>query len=199
VTESAAPLLILASASPRRQHLLNEQGYVFEIDPADIDEEDHPPDLSPGDLVLFLAQRKASVVATRHPDHVTLAADTVVALKTAILGKPVDAVHAAKMLRQLSGTTHEVITAIAIASAKFREVACVVSSVHMRSLSEREIDDYVASGNWRGTAGGYGIQDPDPFVTRMTGSLTNIVGLPMEETSMLLGRAGILPGHFSGS
>jgi septum formation protein len=187
--------LILASASPHRQQLLRDAGYICEIDPADIDEENHPPNLCPGDLALLLATRKADVVAARHPSDVVLAADTVVALGTAVLGKPVDASHARGMLRQLGGTTHQVITAVGVVqlSAKFRETVRVTSTVQMRLLSERDIDDYVASGDWRGKAGGYGIQDPDPFVTRMSGSLTNIVGLPMDETSNLLSRAGIFP------
>jgi len=195
------PRLILASASPRRQQLLREAGYDVDIDPADIDEEDHPPNLSPGDLAQLLAGRKADAVAARHPSDVVLAADTVVALGAAVLGKPADADHARRMLRQLGGTTHRVITAIAVvhASAKLRAYACVGSTVQMRLLSDREIDDYVASGGWRGKAGGYGIQDPDPFVTRTTGSLTNIVGLPMDETSSLLSRAGILPRRASGA
>jgi septum formation protein len=200
-TVSKPPLLILASASPRRQQLLHEHGYAFQIDPADIDEADHPPELAPGALALLLARRKAAAVATKHRADVVLAADTVVALGALILGKPVDAHHAAKMLRQLAGTTHEVITGICVVrtSAEFSKDACVISTVQMRVLSEREIDNYVASGDWRGKAGGYGIQDPDPFVTRMTGSLTNIVGLPMDETSTLLRLAGVSPRRFSGA
>ncbi len=187
--------LILASASPRRDQLLRESGYLFQIDPADIDESDHPPGLSPGELAEHLARRKAQAVSIRHPHDVVLAADTIVALGSTILGKPADAESARRMLRLLGGTTHQVITAIAVAHSDrtFLQTQVVVSSVQMRLLSEREIDDYVASAGWRGKAGGYGIQDPDPFVTRMTGSLTNIVGLPMDETRELLSRAGILP------
>lgn len=194
---SAPPQFILASASPRREHLLRDAGYVFHIDPADIDESDHPPDLAPEALAELLAQRKAQTVARRHPGDVVLAADTIVALGPAVFGKPVDVTDARRMLCRLGGTTHKVISAIAVArmTPALSSSALVVSGVQMRLLSDREIDDYIASGAWSGKAGGYGIQDNDPFVTRMTGSLTNIVGLPMDETRGMLSRAGILPRH----
>jgi septum formation protein len=192
----APALLILASASPRRESLLREAGYVFVIDPADVDEDDHPTDIDPDQLALLLARRKAEAVVCRHARGIVLAADTVVAVGTQILGKPADPSHARRMLSQLAGTTHQVITAVAIARdepGRLRKNLFVVSTVQMRPLSEREIDDYVASEGWRGKAGGYGIQDRDPFVVRLSGSLTNIVGLPMEETAALLNEAGIVP------
>jgi septum formation protein len=194
ISRLPTPRLILASASPRRELLLREAGYMFVIDPADVDEEDHPADLAPGKLALLLARRKADVVAARHPRDVVLAADTVVAVGGQILGKPHDRAHARQMLSQLSGTTHQVITAVAVARnapLKISREVCVISTVQMRQLSTQEIEDYVQSEAWRGKAGGYGIQDRDPFVTRMSGSLTNIVGLPMDETAELLEDAGI--------
>lgn len=192
---SAPSQFILASASPRREQLLREAGYVFLVDPADIDERDHPPNLAPAELAGFLARRKAEVVALRHPIDLILAADTIVALGTIVLGKPADAADARRMLRQLGGTTHQVISAIAIGRSlpAISNGQVVVSSVQMRLLSDAEIDEYVVSDAWSGKAGGYGIQDPDPFVTCMTGSLTNIVGLPMDETRALLSGAGIQP------
>jgi septum formation protein len=189
-----SPRLILASASPRRQLLLREAGYAFTIDPADIDEDDHPPML-PADLAEYLASRKANAVARKHPDDVVLGADTVVAFGEVVLGKPRDAADARRMLQSLAGTTHVVITGVAVvhAAKRFAALSRVMSAVHMRDLSADEIERYVAGGQWEGKAGGYGIQDDDPFVTRMTGCHTNIVGLPMPETMRLLALAGISP------
>jgi septum formation protein len=189
------PRLILASASPRRQELLREAGYAFVVDPADIDENDSPRGLRPGDLAEYLARRKTEAVSARHPDDVVLAADTVVAFADQVLGKPKDAADARRMLRLLSGTVHSVITGVAVVrdSASFSRHTRVLSAVHMRPLSDDEIEQYVTSGQWQGKAGGYGIQDPDPFVTRISGCLTNIVGLPMTTTRDFLNEAGVEP------
>jgi septum formation protein len=189
------PRLILASASPRRRQLLEQAGYEFVVQPADIDEEDHPADLSPGDLAQWLAVAKARVLAERFPRDVVLAADTVVAHETQLLGKPTDAEHARWMLQTLSGTTHHVFTGVALICRErgLERQTRAASAVHMRPLTEVEIEQYVASNDWMGKAGGYGIQDADPFVTRISGDLTNIVGLPMEVTTALLAEAGIEP------
>lgn len=186
--------LVLASASPRRLALLREAGYAFDVHPADIDESDHPAGLSPGQLAEWLANQKARRIASIFPDAVVLAADTVVALRDQILGKPVDAADARRMLQLLGGTTHQVITGVAILRQvdSFHRSARVVSEVSMRQLTSPEIERYLASNEWQGKAGGYGIQDPDPFVTRIAGSHTNIVGLPMETTVALLAEAGVL-------
>lgn len=191
---SASRRLILASASPRRRQLLEEAKFDFVIEPADIDEENHPP-LAHGDLAEWLAVAKCAAIADRFPSDVVLAADTVVALESQILGKPRDVTHAREMLGQLSGTIHEVITGVAVAcrANSLKLDARVHSTVQMRKLLPSEIDDYVASGQWMGKAGGYGIQDADPFVTRISGDLTNIVGLPMQRTIELLAAAGIRP------
>jgi septum formation protein len=188
-----SPRLILASASPRRQELLREAGYAFLVSPADIDETDHPPGLPPGGVALYLARQKADAVAARFPDDVVLAADTVVSLHGQALSKPDDAADARRMLSGLSGTTHAVLTGVAIAHrARGHSSSRLVSSdVQMRRLIPAEIDAYVAGGQWQGKAGGYGIQDHDPFVTRITGSLSNIVGLPMEDAREMLREAGI--------
>lgn len=175
--------------------MLEEAKFDFVIEPADIDEENHPP-LAPGDLAQWLAVAKCTVIADRFASDVVLAADTVVALGSQILGKPRDAAHAREMLGQLSGTIHEVITGVAVASrtASLMLEARVHSTVQMRKLLPSELEEYVASGQWMGKAGGYGIQDADPFVTRVSGDLTNIVGLPMSKTIELLAAAGIGPG-----
>ncbi len=193
--KSAAPRLVLASASPRRQQLLREAGYAFDIDPADIDEDDHDPTLLPADLAEYLAVRKAQAVAARHPHDVVLGADTVVSFGDQILGTPVDADDARRMLEILGGTTHVIVTGVAVAhvASGFEKSTRVFSAVHMRTMTPDEIEQYVAGGEWRGKAGGYGIQDPDPFVTRTAGGVSNIVGLPMPETQALLEAAGVVP------
>ena len=191
---SSKPRLILASASPRRQQLLREAGYDFVVRPADIDEDDHEPML-PAALAEFLAAQKAQTVARQHPNDVVLGADTVVAFGDTVLGKPADAADARRMLHLLAGTTHIVITGVAVvrAAASYFTSSRVMSAVRMRDLGGYEIDRYVSSRMWEGKAGGYGIQDNDPFVIRLAGCHTNIVGLPVPETKRLLAQAGITP------
>jgi septum formation protein len=174
---------------------LHDVGYEFDVHPANIDEDDHPVGLLPGDLAEWLASEKANAIAKQFPHSVVLAADTVVAFGDAILGKPEDADHARQMLTLLGGTTHMVVTGIAVVSPlkKFRRTDRVISAVNMRMLSADEIERYIATNDWQGKAGGYGIQDNDPFVTRVNGSFTNIVCLPMDETRALLAEAGIVP------
>ena len=196
VTRSVASgRLILASASPRRQSLLREAGYQFLVRAADIDESAvaRIPDISPEEVALRLAVAKARAVAGEFPSDVVLGADTVVALGNSVIGKADDAAHAREILGKLSGSTHRVITAVAVVrgDAGMCLTEQVVSTVQMRALSAAEIDAYIASDQWRGKAGAYGIQDRDPFVVRMEGCLTNIVGLPMTTTRRLLKQAGI--------
>jgi septum formation protein len=192
-----APRLILASASPRRRELLLKAGYDFEVHPADIDEDDYPPQTLPADLAQRLALLKAQALVPRFPNDVILAADTVVAFGDIPLGKPTDAEDAVKILELLSGTTHVVITGVTVLrpATNYSISTRVMSAVRMRPWSQKEIHRYVATGDWQGKAGGYGIQDdrPDPFVTRLAGSHSNIVGLPMEATAELLSSAGIMP------
>jgi septum formation protein len=185
--------LILASASPRRQSLLKEAGYDFLVHVSAVDEDEFLGRMLPANLAVFLAKAKASDVAPNFPEDVTLAADTVVAFGDMSLGKPADESEARDMLELLSGTTHIVITGVAVRcpDKNIDLSQKVLSAVRMRRLSNREIDDYVATGLWRGKAGGYGIQDHDPVVTCITGSHTNVVGLPLAETRELLARAGI--------
>lgn len=149
----------------------------------------------PGEAALRIARAKAETVAGRFPDNVVLAADTIVALGSMILGKPVDAADARRILSLLSGTTHQVITGVAVVHSRssLSLIEQVISTVEMKPLSSDEIDSYIASGQWRGKAGAYGIQDSNPFVRRMAGCLTNIVGLPITTTRRLLGEAGINP------
>ncbi|MEA2710062.1 MAG: nucleoside triphosphate pyrophosphatase [Phycisphaerales bacterium] len=197
----ASHRFILASASPRRQTLLRDAGYEFDVDPADINEEDYPQGMLPSAIALRLAEAKARAVAARHPEDAILAADTVVAFGDQSLGKPADAAQAKKMLQLLSGTTHLVITGVCVMrqSVPFFKCTRVMSAVKMRFLTPSEVERYVESKDWEGKAGGYGIQDQDPFVTRQSGSHTNIVGLPMSAARQLLEEAGIKPAQNPGS
>ena len=186
--------LVLASASPRRQQLLREAGYEFAVFPANIDEEIYPS-LLPIELARHLSFEKAKAVAARFPHDVVLAADTVVAFGDRALSKPEDAEDARRMLTLLSGTTHIVITGVTLMQkeTEVQQTRSAMSAVRMRRFTREEIEGYIASNQWEGKAGGYGIQDNDPFVTRMSGSHTNIVGLPMELVEKMLGEVNILP------
>jgi septum formation protein len=190
-----APHLILASASPRRQELLREAGYEFETHPANVNEEDFHSDALPIEIAEELSRRKAAVVAQKFRNDLVLAADTVVAFGDKPLGKPRDPNEARRMLALLAGTTHIVITGVTVmrASKGLKQTRVAMSAVRMKPLTAAEIDTYVASWEWQGKAGGYGIQDRDPFVIKVSGSHTNVVGLPMEITSEMLATAGIFP------
>jgi septum formation protein len=187
------PELILASASPRRIELLAQVGIVPDrIDPADIDETPLK-DETPSRLAVRLARTKAAVVAARSPDAVVVAADTVVALGRRLLEKPADAAEAAHFLRQLSGRNHRVFTAVAVAVAAGDTIISRVvdTRVSVKCLSEPEIAAYVATGDWQGKAGGYGIQGPaGAFILRIVGSHPAVMGLPLPETVNLLAGMG---------
>ena len=185
------PELVLASASPRRIELLALIGITPDrIDPADIDEtplKDETPPL----LAARLARTKAQAVAARAPDAVVLAADTVVAVGRRLLEKPVDAVEAEKFLRLLSGRNHRVFTGVAVATGETVRHRVVETRVAIKRLSDAEIADYVAGGDWKGKAGGYGIQGPAAaFVLKIVGSHPAVMGLPLPETVNLLAGAG---------
>lgn len=186
---------VLASSSPRRRELLHDAGFDFDVDPSNVDEEEYSPEVLPSDLALKLARIKSHAVSARRPDEVILAADTVVALGDRSLGKPKDAIHAKYMLKLLSGTTQIVITGVSITCRRtgYLDEKRVMSAVMMKRMSSAEIDAYVESNAWQGKAGGYGIQDNDPFVTRTSGCYTNIVGLPMKTAKLMLLAAGVQP------
>src|ERR1044071_528946 len=112
-----SPRLILASQSPRRQSLLRQAGFEFTVDPANVDEDTYPPETLPSDVALLLAKRKAEAVAPKYPNDVIIAADTVVSFGDTLLGKPKDAPDARRMLQLLAGTTHIVITGVAVVRA----------------------------------------------------------------------------------
>jgi septum formation protein len=191
------PRLLLASRSPRRQQLLRDAGYDFLVQPAAIDENEFPRQLAPSEVALHLARTKARDVAERFPQDVTLAADTLVVFGERIVGKPADASDARKIIGLLSGTTHIVITGVAVQHPArcIEQEARVMSAVRMRMLTPGEIDRYITSSLWQGKAGGYGIQDDNPLVERVGGCHTNIIGLPMKTTQRLLAAAAIEPAR----
>jgi len=182
--------LILGSASPRRRELLAQIHVVpDEIRPADIDEDPKKDEL-PRPYAARVAREKALAVQAGN-DEIVLCADTTVALGRRILGKPADAAEAGAFLRQLSGRRHRVITAVAVRRGDELWQRDVVSAVRMKRLSQREIDFYLATGDWQGKAGGYGIQGPaGALIPWISGSFTGIVGLPLAETAALLQAAG---------
>jgi septum formation protein len=170
--------LVLASRSPRRAELLKAAGIGFEVRIADIDETPLDGE-DPRAYVLRLAEEKARAVEAG-ADETVLAADTTVVLGDEIMGKPEDAVDAARMLRALAGTRHEVITAICLKRGDHLVRDIASTSVWFAPLSEAEIADYVASGEPMDKAGAYGIQGlASKFVERIDGSYTNVVGLPI--------------------
>ncbi|WGM30648.1 Maf family protein [Brevundimonas sp. NIBR11] len=188
---TAKPELVLASASPRRIELLALIGITPDrIDPADIDETPLK-DETPPRLAVRLARAKARTIADRSPGAVVLAADTVVAVGRRLLEKPADAAEAETFLRLLSGRNHRVFTGVAVASGESVRHRAVETRVAFKRLSDAEIADYVTGGDWKGKAGGYGIQGPAAaFVLKIVGSHPAVMGLPLPETVNLLAGAG---------
>jgi septum formation protein len=182
--------LVLASASPRRADLLRAAGYRFEIDPAETDESVRPGE-SPADYALRVAREKAARVSQRHPDAFVLGADTIVVLDGEILGKPIDAADATRMLRLLSARTHEVLTGIALRRGALEGSHVEVSRVHFARLSPEEIRWYVESGEPADKAGAYAVQGlAGRFVERIEGSCANVIGLPVARVYRLLRELG---------
>ncbi len=180
--------IILASASPRRVALLNQIGIDCMVMPADIDET-ALPDESPSDYVLRLAAQKARAIVAKSPSQnlPILAADTTVALGNEILGKPQNDDDAFNMLKKLSGSTHQVHTAIALAYNGKLETALNSTQVEMMLLSDAMIDTYIASGEHTDKAGSYAIQGLAAcWIKKITGSYTGVMGLPLHETVLLL-------------
>lgn len=188
------PSLILASASPRRRELLAGLGVGFEVVTAQVTEHEDPA-TDPRTMVAHNAALKADWVAERHPQAWVLGADTTVFIDGHALNKPQDGAEARAMLRRLSGRTHTVFTGIALRqlAGGVRIDQGVASEVTLRVLNEALIEDYLSKVHTLDKAGGYGIQDHgELIVERYTGSLTNIIGLPVEETKQLLTRCGLL-------
>jgi septum formation protein len=182
--------LVLASQSPRRRELLAQLGIALEVRPAHADESVRPGE-PPRDYVLRLAREKARAVG----GEVVLAADTAVVLGDEVLGKPADPADARRMLEALSGTEHEVLTAVCVRRAGGATAleldALAATAVRFARLSPTEIDWYVGTGEPLDKAGAYAIQGAGgAFVLSVSGSVSNVVGLPLAETADLLRRAG---------
>ncbi|MBZ0333145.1 Maf family protein [Marinobacter sp. AL4B] len=184
------PDLILASASPRRAELLQQIGLDFQVRPADIDET--PTSLeTPEHYVERLAREKALSIAREYPDKWVLGSDTSVIHNEEILGKPESSEQAVSMLQALSGSTHQVLTAVALAKGSECWSRVVVTEVIFRELESAEISAYVASGEPMDKAGSYGIQGLGGiFISAIKGSYSAVVGLPLQETAALLAQAG---------
>ncbi|TCO69436.1 Maf family protein [Rhodovulum euryhalinum] len=182
--------LILGSASPRRKDLLAQIGVVPDaVRAADIDETPRKGE-EPRPYCARMATEKARAVEAA-PDELVLCADTTVALGRRILGKPADAGEAAQFLLALSGRRHRVITAVALRLGDRLWERDVVTAVKFKNLSDTELNAYLASGEWQGKAGGYGIQGmAGAFVPWINGSFSAVVGLPLAETAALLAGAG---------
>jgi len=188
--------LILASASPRRQELLRGIGLVFTVVPADADESLRPGE-KPVDYVERVARDKAMAVVGKlgmgaTGDVVVLAADTTVDVDGEVLAKPEHDADARRMLRLLSGRTHQVHTAVVAWRISGLQTATVTTDVTFVELDEATLDWYLATGEHRDKAGAYGIQGAaGALVSRVDGSPTNVIGLPLAETVALLHRCGI--------
>ena len=184
----ASPI-ILASASPRRRELLWQIGVPHRVAVAGIDERPLAGE-APAECVQRLALAKARHCAD--PRLPVLGADTEVVLGDTVYGKPADAADAARMLRELSGRSHEVITAVWVLSAGREAHALQRSEVRFAALDEQDIADYLASGEWQGKAGAYAIQGrAGAFIAQLTGSHSSVMGLPLHETHNLLRGFGL--------
>jgi len=185
-------MLVLASASPRRQQLLAQAGYEFTVVPANIPEE-RRADEAPAAFATRLAREKAQAVFDQRPrgaanaEWLVLGADTIVVTAEEILGKPRDAADAARMLRLLSGRAHQVVTGVCLISADKAEVAAEATTVVMRAISDEEIAAYVATGEPLDKAGAYAIQGyAARWIPRIEGCYFNVVGLPLARVASLL-------------
>lgn len=187
--------LILASSSPRRIQLLREAGFDPEIVSPEVDEQTCGF-FTPCELTLFNANKKAVSVAVRFPEAVILAADTIVALGSAVFGKPRDLDDARRMLLNLAGKTHIVVTGVALIHPNHRRAILQAeeTAVEFRALTEAEIDRYLKAINPLDKAGAYAAQESsESIIERVDGSFTNVIGLPMELVVPLLKAVQIYP------
>ena len=178
--------LILASGSPRRRELLAGMGYEFEIMVPDVDEHVSGP---AREVVKILSRRKAEAIAAQLDSGIVIASDTLVSLNDEVLGKPEDEADAFRMLRTLSGNTHEVFTGVTIINAQNSqaETRAVRTGVRFRCLTDEEILAYIATGEPMDKAGSYGIQGgAGAFVDGFEGSYENVIGFPVDEIREML-------------
>jgi septum formation protein len=199
MTEPGVADLVLASASPRRRELLEQLGLVLEVTPANADETPRPNE-RPADYVRRVAAAKCDSVAGNlpadRPAIPVLGADTIVIVDDQILGQPTDEADARRMLQLLAGRRHDVTTAYRINFGGRTLERAVTTTVTFRALRPTEIDAYVASGEWRGKAGGYAVQGrAGAFVPELRGSHTNVIGLPVAEVLADLQALEALPRY----
>lgn len=180
--------LVLASQSPRRFDLLTQMGFSFDVAPADIDETPKRDEGAEA-YVGRLARTKAQV--GWHAGQLNLGADTIVVKDGALLGKPENRAHCLQMLQQLSGSSHQVFTGVALFDGAETYSVVVTSTVYLRSIGVDEIGQYWETGEPQDKAGAYALQGLGGiFVQRVEGSYSNVIGLPMLETEDLLNQAG---------
>ena len=186
-------MIILASASPRRQELLRNAGIPFTVQPADIDESLRAGE-SPLEYTKRLGQEKALKVFQFRPNDIVLAADTTVVVDQEILGKPRDHDDAARMLRLLSGRTHQVITGVCLMGPRQEaQIHSETTLVTMSTISDEEIRAYVATGDPMDKAGAYGIQGvASRWIPRIEGDYSNVVGLPVARVYRMLRDYGVV-------
>lgn len=191
------PSLILASVSPRRRQLLAEAGFEFEVVAPKV-EEVSSVSLTLREATSWNALRKGLAVARQYPATVVLAADTLVALDHQVIGKPADHHDAVRILRLLSGQTHFVSSGVFIAHLCLgrSQTFCVTSRVTFKKLSDQMVADYLTRINPLDKAGAYAAQGlGGTIIARISGSRSNVIGLPLEKTSAVLARFGIRPGR----
>ena len=190
--------IILASASPRRRELLTEAGYHFKVVPSDIDESGFPTaGRGPRQYAQALALAKADKVAQQYPDCLVIGADTIIDFRGRIIGKPLNAQDAELITRKLFSAPHKVITGLAIVrlTDNTELIDCDVTVVYPKHLTDEQITKHIKGGSWRDKSGAYAIkcrqaslsgETGDEFVERIDGSLTNVMGLPMELLQRML-------------
>jgi len=197
MAEKPPARFILASASPRRRELLSGAGYKFTVVVPDLDESTFPTEgIEAAEYAKKLAMAKAQSIAPAYPDRLVLGADTVVDCDGRIIGKPADAKDAERITRMLFSAPHKVITGLAIVRVRdnTRIVESASTTVYPKRLNARQIAEHIKGGSWEGKAGAYGIQETgDEFVERIEGSLTNVMGLPMELLKTLLAGLQVSP------
>jgi septum formation protein len=182
--------IVLASASPRRADLLRAAGILFDVFPVDVDER-FRPDEKPEDAVARLAEMKATAALASHPGSVVVGADTTVVVHGDALAKPVDAADARRMLRLLSGRTHDVLTGVCVSRTGRRLVHVETTRVRMAQLTEGEIEWYISTAEPFDKAGAYAVQGlASRFITGIDGSYSNVVGLPISNVYDLLKALG---------
>src|SRR6266849_319756 len=183
-------MLVLASASPRRQEFLRNAGITFEVQPAHIPEDPLPGEAAK-DCAERLAREKALTVARQRPHDCVLGADTVVVVDGQLLGKPSDAADAARMLRMLSGREHRVITGVWLVVSGKPSVASEMTLVTVSEITDKDIANYVASGEPMDKAGAYAIQGiASRWIPRIEGDYSNVVGLPVALVWRMIRQAG---------